>query len=110
MLYEMATGKRPFSGKSQIKVVSAIMEDDPQPVSQVRSGLPPAIDHVVRTCLQKNPDNRYHSAHDLAVELKWISETGDRDPTEERAFSKLWIAAVLLIGALLGGLAAHFIV
>src|SRR5215471_2452845 len=109
MLYEMATGKRPFSGKSQIKVVSAIMEDDPQPVSQFRSGLPPAIDHVVRTCLQKNPDNRYHSAHDLSVELKWISETRDARPMQEQTFSKLWIAAVFLIGALLGGLARHFL-
>jgi serine/threonine protein kinase len=109
MLYETATGKRPFSGKSQIKVVSAILEDDPPPISQVRSGLPPAIDHVVRTCLQKIPDNRYHSAHDLALELRWISETANECPPQKQTFPKLWIAAMLLVGALLGGLAARLL-
>jgi serine/threonine protein kinase len=109
MLYEMATGKRPFSGKTQIKVVSAILEDDPHPVSQLRPGLPPAIEHVVRTCLRKTPDDRYHSAHDIAAELKWISETTNQRPTQILAFSKLWLAAILLVGALLGGLAVHLL-
>ena len=109
MLYEMATGKRPFSGKTQIKVVSAILEDDPHPVSQLRPGLPPAIEHVVRTCLRKIPEDRYHSAHDIAAELKWISETAHERPKQILAFSKLWLAAMLLIGALLGGLAVDFL-
>ena len=108
MLYEMATGKRPFSGKTQIKVVSAILEDDPHPVSQLRSGVPPAIEHVIRICLQKNPDDRYHSAHDIAVELKWISETGTERPMKIRTSSKLWIVAIVLISGLVGGLAVHF--
>jgi len=109
MLYEMATGRRPFSGKSHIKVVSAILEDDPQPVSQLRPSLPPGIEHVIRTCLQKTPDDRYHSAHDIAVELKWIAEVANERPTQIRTFSKLWIAAILLTGALLGGLAVHLL-
>ena len=109
MLYEMATGKRPFTGKSQIKVVSAILEDDPQPVSQVRPGLPAAIDHVVRTCLQKIPDERYHSAHDIAVELKWISQTAKEPSVQIRRMSRMWIAAALFLGVLLGGLAIHFL-
>src|ERR1700731_2139748 len=87
LLYEMATGKRPFSGKSQIKVVSAILEDDPHPVSQLRPGLPPAIEHVVRTCLRKVPEDRYHSAHDIAVELTWISETAKERPKQILPFS-----------------------
>jgi serine/threonine protein kinase len=85
MLYEMATGKRPFAGKTQIKVVSAILEDDPQPVSQVQRGLPPVIDHVVQTCLQKIPDDRYQSAHDIGVELTWISRTAKRSPRQYRS-------------------------
>jgi serine/threonine protein kinase len=108
MLYEMATGKRPFAGKTQIKVVSAILEDDPQPVSQVHPGLPPLIDHVVRTCLQKNPDDRYQSAHDIAVELKWISQTAKDSSAQIPRLSKLWIGAALLTSVLLGGLAVHF--
>jgi serine/threonine protein kinase len=108
MLYEMATGRRPFAGKTQIKVVSAILEDDPQPVSQVHPGLPPVIDHVVRTCLQKNPDDRYQSAHDIAVELKWISQTAKESSAQIPHLSKLWIGAALLTGVLLGGLAVYF--
>ncbi len=108
MLYEMATGKRPFPGKTQIKIVSAILEDDPQPASQVRPGLSPSIEHVVRTCLEKNSENRYHSAHDVAVELKWVSESGNAPPTQLQAFSKLWIAALILASALLSGVAVHF--
>ena len=73
MLYEMATGKRPFGGKSQIKVASAILEDEPQPVSAVLKTLPPALDRLVRTCLAKNPDERFQSALDVKLELKWIS-------------------------------------
>ena len=109
MLYEMATGKRPFSGKTQIKVVSAILEDDPHPVSQLRPGLPPAIEHIVRTCLRKIPEDRYHSAHDIAAELTWISETAKERPKQILPFSKLWLAAMLLIGAFLGGLAVHLL-
>ena len=108
MLYEMATGKRPFPGKTQIKIVSAILEDDPQPASQVRPGLPPSIEHVVRTCLEKNSENRYHSAHDVAVELLWVSESGNAPPRQLQAFSKLWIAALILASALLSGVAVHF--
>jgi serine/threonine protein kinase len=108
MLYEMATGKRPFAGKTQIKVVSAILEDDPQPVSQVHRGLPPVIDHVVQTCLQKIPDDRYQSAHDIGVELKWISRTAKRSSAPIPPLSKFWSGTTLLIGVLLGGLAVHF--
>jgi eukaryotic-like serine/threonine-protein kinase len=109
MLYEMATDKRPFLGKTQIKVVSAILEDDPPPASQVRPGLPPAIDHVIRTCLQKIPDDRYHSAHDIAVELKWISEIPKQSSEQRRSTSRLWIAAALLLGVLLSSLAVHLL-
>jgi serine/threonine protein kinase len=109
MLYEMATGKRPFLGKTQIKVVSAILEDDPPPASQLRPGLPPAMDYVIGTCLQKIPDDRYRSAHDIALELKWISEIPKQRPAQTRSISKLWIAAALFLGVVLGGLALYFL-
>lgn len=73
MLYEMATGKRAFDGKSQIKVASAILEDEPQSVSAVMKTSPPALDRLVRTCLAKSPDERFQSALDLKLELKWLS-------------------------------------
>jgi serine/threonine protein kinase/Tol biopolymer transport system component len=74
VLYEMATRKRPFDGKSQISVASAILEKDPEPISSVRPLTPPAFEHVVSTCLAKNPDDRYQSARDVKHELKWIAD------------------------------------
>lgn len=73
MLYEMTTGKRPFEGKSQIKVASAILEDEPPPVSAVLKTAPPALERLVHTCLAKNPDDRFQSALDVKHELNWIS-------------------------------------
>jgi eukaryotic-like serine/threonine-protein kinase len=73
-LYEMATGERPFDGKSQISVASAILEKDPEPISRIRPLTPPAFKHVVSTCLAKSPDDRYQSARDVKLELKWIAD------------------------------------
>jgi predicted Ser/Thr protein kinase len=74
VLYEMATGQRPFEGKSQISVASAILEKDPTPIRQLQPLTPPAFERVVSTCLQKNPDDRFQSARDIRLELKWITE------------------------------------
>jgi eukaryotic-like serine/threonine-protein kinase len=73
VLYEMITGQRAFEGKSQLSVVTAILEKDPDPVSQVQKTSPPALDHVVKTCLEKNPEERLQTAHDVKVQLKWIA-------------------------------------
>ena len=78
VLYEMTTGKRAFSGTSQASLISAIMKEDPSPVSKVAPMSPPALDRVVRTCLAKDAEDRWQSAHDVASELKWISEEGSR--------------------------------
>jgi serine/threonine protein kinase len=73
VLYEMVTGKRAFEGKSQLSVASAILEKDPEPISAVKPMTPPAFDHAVRRCLAKNPEERWQTARDLALELKWIA-------------------------------------
>jgi serine/threonine protein kinase len=73
VLYEMVAGKRPFSGKSQISLASSILESDPGPISTVKPQTPPALEHVVTTCLQKNPEERYQSAQDIKLELQWIA-------------------------------------
>ena len=75
VLYEMVAGKRPFSGKSQISLASSILESDPAPIGAVKPQTPPAFEHVVTTCLQKNPQERYQTAHDIKLELQWIAET-----------------------------------
>jgi Tol biopolymer transport system component len=73
VLYEMVTGKRPFAGKSQISLASSILEKDPDPVSAASPSTPPALEHVLTTCLQKNPEERYLAAHDIKIELQWIA-------------------------------------
>lgn len=76
VLYEMLTGTRPFRGKSQLSVASAILEQNPLPISAVQPLAPASLEYVVRTCLAKNPDERFQSAHDVALQLSWIAESG----------------------------------
>jgi len=104
VLYEMATGKRAFSGKSQVSVMSAILEKDPEPISNIGPVTPSAFDDLVRACLEKNPDDRYSSAHDVRVQLKRIAEAGlqarIQGPIVSRPRNREWLgwgAAVLLI-------------
>ncbi|HWW16828.1 MAG TPA: protein kinase [Candidatus Dormibacteraeota bacterium] len=76
VLYEMITGKRAFAGKSQISVMSAILEKEPEPVSAVQPLAPLALDHVIQRALAKNPDDRWQTARDLMQELKWSGDGG----------------------------------
>lgn len=78
VLYEMLTGKKAFTGKSQASLIAAILEKDPQPISEIQPMTPPALDRVVKICLAKDPDDRWQSAHDVMSELKWISEAGSQ--------------------------------
>jgi Tol biopolymer transport system component len=74
VLYEMATGKRPFEGKSQISVASAILEKDPELMRTLEPLTPAAFEGVVSSCLAKNPEDRFQNAHDVRLDLKWIAE------------------------------------
>jgi predicted Ser/Thr protein kinase len=74
VLYEMATGRRAFEGKSQLSVASAILEKDPNPISAIQPSAPPVLDHVVRTCLAKDPEERFQTAHDVKLQLRWITD------------------------------------
>jgi eukaryotic-like serine/threonine-protein kinase len=78
VLYEMLTGQRAFQGKSQLSVASAILEKEPAPISSLKPMTPPALDHSVKKCLAKFPDERWQSASDLASELTWIAEAGSQ--------------------------------
>jgi len=74
LLYEMSTGKKAFSGATQASLISSILRDDPQPISQVQPISPPALDRIVKTCIAKDPEDRWQSAGDVGKELKWIAE------------------------------------
>ncbi|HUF09056.1 MAG TPA: protein kinase [Rhodothermales bacterium] len=78
LLYEMATAKRAFEGSNKTSLIAAIVSAQPAPIAEVVPMTPPALDHVVRKCLEKDPDERWQSAHDVASELRWISEAGSQ--------------------------------
>ena len=78
VLYEMATGRRAFSGKSQASVVAAILASEPQPISTVQPMSPPALDRVVKVCLAKEADERWQTVHDVKLQLEWIAEGGSQ--------------------------------
>ena len=78
VIYEMATGQKAFAGKSSASVISAIMTAEPTPISTLQPLAPAALDHVVHTCLVKEPDARWQTAHDVLVELKWIAGAGSQ--------------------------------
>jgi len=73
ILYEMATGKRAFDGKTQASVIAAILASEPKPIAQLAPTAPPALDHVIKTCLAKDSDERFQSAHDLLIQLRFIA-------------------------------------
>ena len=78
VLYEMATGRKAFQGKSQASLIASILEREPPPISSVHALTPPAFDHVVGKCLAKNPDDRWQSAQDIAGQLRWVAEESSR--------------------------------
>jgi serine/threonine protein kinase/Tol biopolymer transport system component len=78
VVYEMATGKRPFQGKTQASVIGAILRDDPPPMSSLQPMTPPPLDRVVKKCLAKEPEKRWQAASDVCDELTWIAEGGSQ--------------------------------
>ncbi|MFY9551946.1 MAG: protein kinase, partial [Thermoanaerobaculia bacterium] len=76
VLYEMLTGKKAFTGKSQASLIGAIMSSEPPPISSIQPMTPPALDRVVKGCLAKEPEHRWNTAHDVMLQLQWIAEGG----------------------------------
>jgi hypothetical protein len=73
VLYEMLAGKRPFRGDSHVETMNAILKEDPPEFSTSNAALPAALDRIVRRCLEKQPADRFHSAHDLAIALEAVA-------------------------------------
>ena len=76
VLYEMATAKRAFEGKTAASAMAAVLEREPAPISSVQPMSPPGLDHVVQGCLAKDPEARWQSATDIVRELRWIASGG----------------------------------
>jgi len=89
VLYEMATGRRAFEGKSQASLIAAILERTPAPIGETPSGSgtftgggpPPGLDRLIRNCLAKDPEERIQTAHDIKLQLQGISENVGLAPT-----------------------------
>jgi serine/threonine protein kinase/Tol biopolymer transport system component len=109
VMYEMLTGKKAFEGKSQTSLIAAILEKDPIPMTEIQPMTPPALDRIVRKCLEKDPDQRWQSAADLASELKWLGEGSIPSTAAVQAITKSrknvlpWLiaAALAIAGAFL---------
>ena len=110
VLYEMATGRRAFEGKSHVSLMAAILEHDPPPVSTMQSLSPPRFDDVVRICLAKNPDERWQSAADLVHELKLVAREGKTPAATSKGTGTrerlLWGAA--LAAAVVAGVGVYW--
>jgi hypothetical protein len=115
VIYEMATGLKAFEGRSQASLISAIMSAEPPAITMLRSMSPPALDHVVWTCMAKDPDARWQTAHDVLVELKWITaaaapQAAAGGGTRIRNWERLGMAVVAsLFGALAAALAMVYL-
>jgi len=103
VIYEMATGKPAFAGKSRASLIAAILTSEPQPMTALHAMTPPALERVVKKCLAKDPDERWQSASDLAAELHWIAESGSQAGSPAVAFAgrNIWSHAGWLLAALL---------
>jgi serine/threonine protein kinase len=110
LLYEMTTGKKAFAGKSPASLMAAILHTEPEPLSSFQPMIPPALDRIVRTCLAKDPDDRFQTAHDVRLQLQWIAEGGSgvglpalvasrRKSREKLAWALVPVAALAAIAA-----------
>jgi serine/threonine protein kinase len=114
VLYEMLTGKRAFRGESPVETLNAILKDDPPSLFESSRTVSPALERIVRRCLEKRPEERFRTAHDLGIALDAISTSSTRSLSTEalaaseeapaRAASR-WIERVglVLAGAVLAG-------
>ena len=107
VVYEMLTGKKAFGGKSEASLIGAIMHAEPAPITASQPHTPPALERLVKTCLAKDPDARWHSARDLWHELRWIGhETTKPAPSGRLVRRRLLWACTLagVLGFVVGGL------
>ena len=115
VMYEMATGRKAFEGKSQASLIGAILHTEPPPLSSLQPMSPPALDGIVQTCLAKDPDDRWQSAGDLGRQLKIIhggSQPGVAVPVVPAARQRTgwrpalpWMLSALVVGSLITGVA-----
>jgi len=108
ILYEMLSGKRAFHGDTSVETMSAILKQDPPELTETNRTVPPALERIVRHCLEKNPEERFHSALDVAFDLetlKSISSTTVSARVTSETPSRRTMAAVIAVAVVLVGMA-----
>jgi Tol biopolymer transport system component len=103
ILYEMSTGQRPFGGGSASAIAAAILASDPAPVRTLQPNVPPPLERIIVTALEKNPNDRWQTAQDVARQLRWLGESSSTGSSAEqvaRTGRALRIAPVLALIAL----------
>ena len=112
ILYEALSGTRAFHRDTAAETMSAILREEPPDLSATNKNVQPGLERVVRHCLEKNPEERFHSAHDLAFDLEALSGASTPRPTLDTGVSRLRSRRIpLLVGvvlALAGMAAAYF--
>jgi TolB-like protein/Tfp pilus assembly protein PilF len=88
VLYEMLTGDRPFTGASSVDLISSILRDQPSPVTEIRSDLPPHVGRILRRCLEKNPRDRYQTSRDVFNELRDLQAETSAAPSKPATAAK----------------------
>ena len=112
ILYEMLSGKRAFHRDSAAETMSAILKEDPPDLSATNQNIHPGLERIVRHCLEKNPEERFHSAHDLAFDLEALSGVSSPGTASVSAPAqrgrRLWplLAGTALLSAVIAGLSA----
>jgi serine/threonine protein kinase/dipeptidyl aminopeptidase/acylaminoacyl peptidase len=105
VLYEMTTGRRAFEGKTATSAMAAVLEREPPPITSLQPMTPPAFERLVKSCLAKDPDDRWQTAHDVKLQLRQILEGGSQItssamaaavPTRKRIGKLPWIVATVL--------------
>jgi serine/threonine protein kinase len=106
ILYELISGRRAFTGDTPADVLSAVIKDDPPPLSEGEINTPPGVDRIVRRCLEKDRDLRFRTAHDLAFALEGLSlshsDVRPKPPARSRWLTS-GIAAIALASLAFGG-------
>jgi eukaryotic-like serine/threonine-protein kinase len=102
VLYEMLAGKRAFERSTSAETMTAILQDDPPAISQVVKAAPPGLQRVVQRCLEKSPEQRFHSSSDLAFALEALSDSGSSPAVALARSSRprwLWLVAAGALAA-----------
>jgi len=107
LMYAILSGRRPFQGDSAVQTLAQIIEDEPRPVSKINPLVPPSYQAVIQRCMMKNPQDRYQSTGELAVDLRRL-ESAEQVRPQPLALRN-WRRALIVLAILLAALGVFWI-